>query len=309
MNNDALIAGTLVVLLAAGIYLVWKGFQPRDLTKPRRRTLNDRVTINPRTRNLAIIGAALGILTWIITGYAVTVVLVPLLFIIGPTLFSNSAANTEIERLTAMEEWMRNLSGIMAVGAGLEQAILATGKSVPRALDTEINALLSRLRHGVPIRECLDKFATDLDDSTGDMLVGMLKLASKIRGSGLPAFLNNAAASVADDVRGRRAAETARSGPRTEARWVSILAVGFLTALFFLSNFMEPYKTPTGQIVLVILLGTFIGCLLWMRLITRPTKLPRFIGTPDRANYRGTTGAAHRRTTRAANATARKATP
>lgn len=296
----SLIAACAVLIFVAGIFLIWKSFQPRDLTKPRRNW--HRPALKSRTRNLALIGLLLGIVAWILTGYVITIILFPVLLAVGPGLFSASAAQNEIERLTAMEEWMRNLAGIMAVGSGLEQAILATGKSIPRPIESELNNLLSRIRSGLPIRDCLDRFANELDDSTGDMIVGMLKLASHIRGSGLPSFLNNAAATVADDVRGRRAAEVARRGPRTEARAVSIIATGFLCGLFFLSDFMAPYKTTAGQTVLIVLLCAFGATLLWMRVITRPSKLERFIGTTDRRNYRGTSAGAHRRNTATVNA-------
>lgn len=296
----SLIAAVAVLFFAAGVFLIWKSFQPRDLTKPRRRLR--RPSLNSRTRNLVFVGLILGGVAWILTGYMITIVLFPVLLAVGPSLFSAAAAQNEIDRLTAMEEWMRNLAGVMAVGSGLEQAIQATGKSIPQPIESELNNLLSRLRSGLPIRDCLDRFADELDDSTGDMIAGMLKLASRIRGHGLPNFLNNAAETVADDVRGRRAAEVARRGPRTEARAATIVVAAFICALFFLSDFMAPYKTPVGQIVLIVSLAAFGATLLWMRVITRPTKLDRFIGTTDRQNYRGTSAGAHRRNTATVNA-------
>lgn len=303
MTNYSIYVVLIILAAAAGIFLIWKSRQPRDMTKPtRRRRRTTRMTL--RTRNLLIVGIIAGIIAWAMSGYAITVILIPLVLTVGPGLFGNAQAQREIARLSAMEEWMRNLAGVITVGYGLEQAILATGKSIPRALDTELNSLLTRIRHSDKPKRALDKFADDLNDSTGDMLVGMLKLALDIRPDGLAMFLNSVAAAVADDVRGRRQAETGRAGARTEARGVAIATVVFLTALVLFTNFMAPYKSGVGQVVLLGFLAAFLGCLLWMRHITRPVGFPRFLGTTDRRDYKGS-----HRLASATQTTGKKTTP
>jgi hypothetical protein len=43
-----------------------------------------------------------------------------------PVLLSPSPAASKIDRLEAMEEWTRSLSGVLTVGIGLEEALVAT---------------------------------------------------------------------------------------------------------------------------------------------------------------------------------------
>ncbi len=71
--------------------------------------------------------------------------------------------------------------------------------------------------------------------------------------------LNSLAESVAADVRARRAIEADRAKPRTTARWITIVMLSVLGYLFiFADQYVAPYRTPFGQLVLTFLLGLFV---------------------------------------------------
>ena len=63
-----------------------------------------------------------------------------------PALLSAPPAATQIARLEAMEEWTRSLSGVLTVGIGLEQALVATLRSTPAPINAEVTRLVARLR-------------------------------------------------------------------------------------------------------------------------------------------------------------------
>ena len=63
-----------------------------------------------------------------------------------PVLLSTSDETGKIRRLEAMEEWIRSLSGVLTAGVGLEQALMATLRSAPEAIQPEVNRLAYRLR-------------------------------------------------------------------------------------------------------------------------------------------------------------------
>ena len=231
-----LMAVLLVLLLLGALTLIYHGWKDRrDPTAPQKHRRTP-IHISRKYRLLIIAGTLVGALTWMVSGWFIALPISPIAFVALPYLLGKPAAEGEIARLNAMEEWVRNLSGVLAVGTGIEQAIIATHKAMPEALTDEISRLIQRLRTNTPINDALRSFATDLDDATGDLIVGSLIQSAAIRGSGLTAVLDRLSRSVAEDVRNRRAVEAARKGSRTTARWVTIITIGFITGLFVLTT-------------------------------------------------------------------------
>ena len=274
-----LLAILLVLVLLGGIALIYNGWKDRrDPTAPQRHRRSP-IKISRRNKILLVAGVLVGGLTWMVSGWFIALPLGPVIFVGLPFLLGKPAAEGEIARLNAMEECVRNLSGVLAVGTGIEQAIIATHKAMPEALTTEISRLIQRLRTNTPIIDALRGFADDLDDATGDLIVGSLIQSAAIRGSGLTAVLDRLSRSVAEDVRNRRAVEAARKGSRTTARWVTIITIGFTVGLFLFTDYMTFYKTPAGQLIFLVQIAGFIACLLWMKKLIQPPKLSRFLGT------------------------------
>ncbi len=242
-----------------------------------------------RLRTLLTIGLAIGMVGWLFTGWLILVILAPAALVGLPVLLTPPATATPVAKLEAMEEWTRSLAGVLTVGVGLEQAITATVKSTPDALRPEVTTLVARLRARWTTIDALRAFADDLDDATGDLIASSLILGATRRGSGLAAVLEGLAATVAQDVQVRRKIEADRSKPRTTARMVTIVTLIALGFLAFNQDYIEPYGTVMGQIILVILLSCYVLCLLWMRQITRPSALPRIMGRNLRAAARSST--------------------
>lgn len=242
-----------------------------------------------QVRLLLGIGLAGGMVGWLVTGWLILVLLVPAALIGLPALLAPQASATPVAKLEAMEEWTRSLAGVLTVGVGLEQAITATMKSTPDAIRPEVTTLVARLRARWPTVAALRAFADDLDDATGDLIASSLILGATRRGAGLAAVLEGLASTVAQDVQVRRKIEADRSKPRTTARMVTVITLVVLAFMTFNSSYIEPYGTPIGQIVLIVLLTCYVLCLLWMRQITKAKPLPRIMGwdlrtpAPDRA--------------------------
>lgn len=232
-----------------------------------------------RTQQLLLLGVGAGIVFALLTGWVIAIILIPAAIIGLPWLLSSGDAKSRIERLEAMEEWTRSLAGVLTVGVGLEQAIIATLRSAPEEIQPEVNLLAARLRARWPTDEALRAFADDLDDSTGDLLAANLLLGAQRRGAGLASVLESVAVSVAEDVRARRMIEADREKPRATARVVTILTLGALVIMFFFSPMFEAYRSGIGQLVLAGLLAAYVGTLVWMKSMAKGKKLPRFIGT------------------------------
>ena len=280
----ALVPAVAAGLIVAGLIGIIVGSRPAEapVAKPRRQPRVARVSMSTRTRNLLLIGIAAGIVVALATGWLLAVLVVPLAVAGLPVLLSGSDAALQIARLEAMEEWTRSLSGVLTAGVGLEQALIATLRSTPEPIKPEVSRLVARLRARWSTEAALREFADDLDDATGDLIAANLILGARRRGPGLASVLESLAESVAADVRSRRQVEADRAKPRTTARWVTIITIGVLVVLAFTGNYVDPFTTVFGQVILALLLGVYVAVLVWMRKMAAGNRLPRFIGAAAR---------------------------
>lgn len=274
----ALIVGGVLVL-AAGLRA--SPILPRPSRSHRLRPLSK------RTRMLLLAGLAAGVVALLVTGWALSLLVVPVAFVGLPALLSSESAAARIERLEAMEEWTRSLSGVLTVGVGLEQALVATLRSTPSAIAPEVIRLVARLRARWATEDALRAFADELDDATGDLVAANLILGARRRGAGLASVLEGLAESVSADVRARRQVEADRAKPRATARWVTLISVGVLVVLAVSGTYVEPYQSPIGQVILVALLSAYVATLIWMKRMAIGRALPRFISPPSSARTGG----------------------
>lgn len=275
----ALIPGLAGALIVAGIIGVVVGLRPVPVAEVRP-TLRrwHRLRSLDRTARLALAGGVIGgVLAWLVTGWWLAVLAVPVTVAGLPRLLSSGSAPTRIARLEAMEEWTRSLSGVLTAGVGLEQALVATLRSTPRAITPEVTRLVARLRARWVTEDALRAFADELGDSTGDLIAANLILGARRRGAGLASVLEGLAESVAADVRARRQVEADRAKPRATARWVTLISTAVLVILAVSGEYVEPYRSPLGQVVLVTLLTAYVATLVWMKRMAVGRELPRFL--------------------------------
>jgi Flp pilus assembly protein TadB len=276
-----------VLVPAVGAALVLAGLigmvigilpSPERPPAPTRTRWMSRVRLSRQRWALLAAGVALGVLVALTTGWLLAVVVLPVAGVGLPVLLSPADGRGRIARLEAMEEWIRSLAGVLTAGVGLEQALIATLRSAPSPIRSEVSRLVARLRARWSTESALRALADDLDDATGDLIVANLILGSRRRGSGLAEVLASLAESVAADVRARGAIEADRAKPRTTARWVTLITVAVLVVLATTGDYVAPYRSGPGQLVLAVMLAAYGGVLLWMRRMAAGRTLPRFIG-------------------------------
>ena len=279
--------GALTVLGILGAGLALRPYTPAPKAPRVPSPLQRRLTgLSPRSRVALAVSLGVGVLLALLTGWLAAVVILPAAALGLPYLLSAPPAEARIRRVEAMEEWTRSLAGVLGAGVGIEQALTATLRSTPEPIKPEVTALVARLRARWDTEVALRSFADDLDDVTGDLVAANLILAARRRNRSLASVLQGVAESVAEDVASRRRVEAGRAKPRGSARLVTAFSLVVLLILAFTSDFIAPYRTPVGQIVLVFLLVAYAGGLLWMRKMAEGKPLPRFLGPDARAGAR-----------------------
>jgi Flp pilus assembly protein TadB len=265
-------------LIALGVLGIIVGLHPTaDVPRAKPASRHRHGGITERTRMLLLVGIGLGMLGWVVTGWVLAVVIAPVAVIGLPALLAAPPAAAQISRLEAMEEWTRSLAGVLTVGIGLEQALVATLRSAPAPINAEVTRLVARLRARWDTETALRAFADELDDATGDLVAANLILGARLRGAGLASVLEGLAESVAADVRARRQVEADRAKPRSTARWVTLISASVLVVLALSGQYVEPYASPVGQVILVVLLSAYVATLIWMRRMASGEPLPRFL--------------------------------
>lgn len=269
----------IIVALAGAFVLGGAWLFAWGMRRAERVARPSRLHLSWKSPVLLVVGlTVVGVVISLVTGWVVAAILLPGLGVGLPYLVGTTKGSTDIAKLEAMEEWTRSLAGILVAGAGVEQAIVSTLPSAPKPIATEVSRLVARLRARWSATDALRAFADDLNDPTGDIIAANLLLGVTRRGQGLASILEGLSESVALDIRARRAVEADQAKPRATARWVTLITVGVLVLLWFSGTYVEAYKTPFGQIVLLALLAAYSAVLLWMKRLATGVPLPRFLG-------------------------------
>jgi Flp pilus assembly protein TadB len=240
------------------------------------RRLLRRTPAQYRRRKRILIGAMIGLVFWLTTGWAIAIVVIPAAFWGLPILLETSSNKATIARLEAMGDWAQNVSSVLGVGIGIEQAITASLRSTPEPIRNEVARLVARLQARWDTIPALQAFADDLDDATGDFIGAALILGATRRGNQLSSVLDGLAAAVRDDVRVRRTIAAEQVKSETTARMVTVISTSGL-GLMLLTPYADPYRTTAGQLILSLLLAGYVGCLIWMRRMTALPRQPRIL--------------------------------
>jgi len=267
-------------------------------TAPRRAPLRERwkaarggpeqgEDVRLRRRTLTVAALVVFVAVWLVSGNFVAGALLGAAVVGVPWLITPAQIVQErIGQLEALSEWTQRLAGLLRLGLGLEQAMVTSRRGAPEELSGQIVSLSDRLRLGWRPEEALRAFADELDDITGDKVAAALILSVNDRGPGLAQGLEDLAATVREEVAGKRKVEADRAKSRTTVRWMTLITLGIVVAGFFVPSFTRPYNTLLGQLVLAFLTAGFIATLALMRSLGTFRHIARFLSADARSTVR-----------------------
>ncbi|MCX5204946.1 type II secretion system F family protein [Streptomyces sp. NBC_00237] len=227
-----------------------------------------------RRGSLAI---GIGMLVLLFSRWVVLAVAAGVLVFFWERLFGGAAEErAQMRRVEALAAWTESLRDTIAGAVGLEQAIPASARAAAPALRPHLEALVDRLRSRTPLPEALQLLADEIDDASADIIVAALILNSRLRGPGLREVLGALAKSAREEVDMRQRVMAQRASTRRSVQIVVGVSVAFVLGLaVFNREFVAPYGTPAGQLVLACVCGLFALGFWWLRKLSR-------IETPDR---------------------------
>lgn len=233
-----------------------------------------------RRRRRVLAGAAVAATTvgWLVTGWPVGGLIAGLAAVGVPWLVTAGAAEREmIARLEAVEVWTRRLADLVRTGHGLVSAIVTSGRTAPAAIDGPVADLAAGLRAGADPQTALDVFADALADAKADEVIAALKLHAGDRGQRLSDVLTSVAASASAEVVMRRGVAAKRAEPRFVTRFMTGLIAVVLVVVFTNTTYAKPYGTVVGQLVLLAAILLLVGMLAWIRTLSQPARVVRFL--------------------------------
>jgi tight adherence protein B len=227
-----------------------------------------------------VVAVAVGLVAAAVTGWPVGGVLAAAMAGSWHTLFGQKASSVaEVARIEAIASWTEMLRDTMAAASGLEQAIATTAPIAPAAIRADVLALATRLEtREVTLAQGLPDLADALADPTADLVVAALASAADRRARSLGDLLGALAASAREDATMRLRVQAGRARVRTAARIVSSFTLLMAGGLVLLRrDFLSPYNTSTGQLVLVLVGGVFAASFWWLTRMSEITSPERFL--------------------------------
>ncbi|MER5258982.1 MULTISPECIES: type II secretion system F family protein [unclassified Streptomyces] len=226
-------------------------------------------------RGSLAIGVGLAVL--LLTRWAVAGIASGILVFFWDKLFGGaSEERSQMRRVEALAAWTESLRDTIAGAVGLEQAIPASARAAAPVLRPHLDALVDRLRARTPLPEALQVLADEIDDASADIIVAALILNAKLRGPGLRQVLGALAKSAREEVDMRQRVMSQRASTRRSVQIVVAVSIAFVLGLsIFNRDFVEPYGTAVGQLVLACVCGLFALGFWWLRKLST-------VETPDR---------------------------
>ena len=227
-----------------------------------------------------------GLLVLLLTGWVVAAVSTGGLVLGWNALFGGAGGERlAITRIEALAAWTESLRDTVAGAVGLEQAIPATAYAASPVISGELMTMADRLRVWVPLPVALQRFAEDMNDASADLIIAALILNSKLRGPGLRDVLTSLAESARAELDMRQRVDAGRRSTRRSVQIVIGVTVAFVVGLaIFNPAYVEPYDSPVGQLMLLVVIAFFAVGIMWLRKLSRfemPARFLHFRAAPE----------------------------
>jgi hypothetical protein len=225
------------------------------------------------------IAAIVGLAVLLVTRWAVAGIAAGILVFFWHRLFGGAAEErAAMRRVEALASWTESLRDTIAGAVGLEQAIPASARAAAPVLRPHLDALVDRLRSRTPLPDALQVLADEIDDASADIIVAALILNARLRGPGLRQVLGALAKSARAEVDMRQRVMAQRASTHRSVQILVAVSVAFVPGpAVFNRQFVAPYGTAVGQLVLLLVCALFGLGFWWLRKLSTIETPERFL--------------------------------
>jgi hypothetical protein len=270
----AIVAGAGVAgglsLLAADVW---------DVAATRARRSRDRgrlVLSRIRTERLALSSAG-GVVMLVVSHWPVGAVAVAAAAWWVPCPHQRSDRRDSAARTEALAQWCASLRDAAGTARGIEGILMATAPAAPAPIRAEVGRMATRLE-AQRLGTVLDRLADDLDHPIGDLVVTALRLASKASSRRVRSVLGDLATAAELEASMHRRVDVARQRPRSTMQLVAVIITAFVAGLVvFARDYLAPYSTVIGQLVLAGIAFYWAAGFWWMARLGRLPAPRRFM--------------------------------
>lgn len=188
--------------------------------------------------------------------------------------------NQKIEKLAAIVSWTEMIRDTLSASAGITQAIIVSSANAPDLIKPELILFASSLREEIPPRIAIEQLANTFNEEIADLICLALLTALEGRVKKVSELLSSLCDSARAEINARLEIESSRSSVITSAKLVVITSISFALGLALLAkNYMAPYNSFNGQLVLILVLLIYgAGITLLLRMLqSQPCE--RLLGT------------------------------
>lgn len=222
-----------------------------------------------------------GMVVLLFTGWVAVAVAAAVMVTAWPRMFGAARQQQAvIGKLEALAGWVEALRDTIATATALPEAIPVTADSAPVVLQRPLQDLVARMQAREPLDRALLALADDLADPVADQVIAALALHARAQGRQLKQVLSALAEATRKQVGVRRQIEADRRSTRQGVRIIMIVTAVFVVGLAtFNREYVEPFRTVTGQLVLALAVGCFAASFAWMHRLSSFQAPARFLGT------------------------------
>jgi hypothetical protein len=271
MSFLAALAGLLV---AIGLALVVSGARHAPVSPDRTEARKRRAEL---VASRAALAAAAGLVVLVLTRWPVAALGAGAGVYVVAGRRGKVTPAAEIDRTEALAAWAEMLRDGVGTPRGIEGIITSTASSSPVLIRPAVMRFAHRLAWQ-DLHDALPELAAELDHRIGDLIVTALDISARTGARQVRAVLDDLAEAAREEARMLRRQEVARARPRSEMRQVVAISVAVVVALAVVGrDYLAPYRTGWGQVVLCVVAGLWgIGFTAMARL-ARSEPVERFL--------------------------------
>jgi Flp pilus assembly protein TadB len=226
-----------------------------------------------------LIAGAVFAIVWAVTGWTLAALTIAAVTVMASTAAARHTSRRDDRVLVdAIAVWTEQLRDMLAGSSGLEQTITSTVPHAPAVLREPLERLAVSMSYS-SLPQALDRFAREVNHPTADFVVAALSTAATRQVRELGTLLGHLASCARDEARMHTRIWVGRSRTRSAVKIIACVVTVFVGGLVLISpDYLAPYRSAEGQVVLSAVVLVFFGALFLMQRLSLIVSPDRFVG-------------------------------